>query len=52
MREIEGGGQFFSALHRLDDAGVGIIYVERVPGTGWGLAIMDRLRRASRKDSV
>lgn len=39
----------FSALHRLDEAGVQIIYAERVPGTGLGLAIMDRLQRASWK---
>ena len=36
----------FSCLHRLDKAGLDMIYVERVPEIGLGKAIMDRLRRA------
>ncbi|MCU0821540.1 MAG: L-threonylcarbamoyladenylate synthase [Spirochaetes bacterium] len=40
---------FFSSLHRLDSAGLDIIYAEAVPEKGLGRAIMDRLRRAARK---
>ncbi|KAA0007092.1 MAG: hypothetical protein FE042_04505, partial [Thermoplasmata archaeon] len=36
----------FSALHRLDHAGLDIIYAEPVPEIGLGRAIMDRLRKA------
>jgi len=39
----------FSALHKLDKAGKKIIYVEEVPSEGLGLAIMDRLKKASKK---
>lgn len=38
---------FFAALRRLDAAGVRCIYARSVPESGLGLAIMDRLRRAS-----
>lgn len=38
---------FFGALRRLDAAGVGRIYAQAVPESGLGMAIMDRLRRAS-----
>jgi L-threonylcarbamoyladenylate synthase len=38
---------FFSALRRLDAAGVGRIYARPVEEAGLGLAIMDRLRRAA-----
>jgi L-threonylcarbamoyladenylate synthase len=41
----------FSCLHRLDNADVDIIYVERVPEIGLGRAIMDRLRRAAGRKS-
>lgn len=37
----------FSALHRLDSASPDVIYAERVPENGLGIAVMDRLRRAS-----
>jgi L-threonylcarbamoyladenylate synthase len=39
--------EFFAALRRLDAAGVRCIYAQSVPESGLGLAIMDRLRRAS-----
>jgi L-threonylcarbamoyladenylate synthase len=39
--------EFFAALRRLDAAGVRLIYAQTVPESGLGLAIMDRLRRAS-----
>ncbi|MBU2219141.1 threonylcarbamoyl-AMP synthase [Patescibacteria group bacterium] len=44
----EAAANLFSALHRLDESGVKIIYAEPVPEFGLGQAIMDRLRRASR----
>lgn len=37
----------FSALHRLDSLNPERIYAEKVPEHGLGLAIMDRLRKAS-----
>ncbi|MEK6839420.1 MAG: L-threonylcarbamoyladenylate synthase [Nanoarchaeota archaeon] len=46
----EAAANLFSALHRLDDAGVKIIYAERIPAVGLGSAIMDRLQRASFKE--
>jgi L-threonylcarbamoyladenylate synthase len=39
----------FAALHRLDALGLDRIVADTVPETGVGLAIMDRLRRASGK---
>ena len=42
----ESAANLFAALHRLDDADVDVIYVEAVPETGLGRAIMDRLRKA------
>jgi len=44
---IEAAANLFSALHRLDDSGVSVIYAQAVTETGLGLAIMDRLRKAS-----
>ncbi len=44
---VEAAGNLFSALHRLDEANVDIIYAQGVPEVGLGLAIMDRLRKAS-----
>lgn len=38
---------FFAALRRLDAAGVSRIYARAVAESGLGMAIMDRLRRAS-----
>lgn len=43
----EAAANFFCALHKLENAGAKIIYAEKVPRQGLGLAIMDRLRRAS-----
>ncbi|MCG3118572.1 MAG: Threonylcarbamoyl-AMP synthase [bacterium] len=43
----EAAANLFSCLHRLDRAGLEVIYVERVPETGLGRAIMDRLRKAA-----
>lgn len=45
----EAAANFFSSLHRLDKAGLDIIYAEEVPKVGLGYAIMDRLRKAERK---
>lgn len=42
----EAACNFFSSLHRLDKAGLDIIYAEPVPEIGLGKAIMDRLRKA------
>jgi L-threonylcarbamoyladenylate synthase len=38
---------FFAALRRLDVSGVERIYAREVPESGLGMAIMDRLRRAT-----
>jgi L-threonylcarbamoyladenylate synthase len=39
--------EFFAALRRLDASGVRCIYARALPDSGLGMAIMDRLRRAS-----
>ena len=44
---IEAASNFFFCLHRLDSAGLDIIYAETVPEIGLGRAIMDRLRKAA-----
>lgn len=52
----DGGGlrqaacRLFAALSRLGRSGANRIYAERVPEEGLGLAIMDRLRRASHQE--
>jgi L-threonylcarbamoyladenylate synthase len=43
----EAAANLFAALHRLDNVGLDLIIAEAVPDTGLGLAINDRLRRAS-----
>lgn len=43
----EAACNLFSCLHKLDKAGLDIIYAEPVPEVGLGRAIMDRLRKAS-----
>ncbi len=43
----EAAANLFSALHRLDSMNLMVIYAEAVPEEGLGIAIMDRLRRAS-----
>ncbi|MGC8961947.1 MAG: Sua5 family C-terminal domain-containing protein, partial [Candidatus Bathyarchaeia archaeon] len=42
----EAAANLFSLLHELDEAGLDVIYVEPVPETGLGRAIMDRLLKA------
>jgi len=44
---VEAAARFFALLRKLDQAGLSAIVVEPVPEEGLGLAIMDRLRRAS-----
>jgi L-threonylcarbamoyladenylate synthase len=43
----EAAANFYGALRRLDNSKADIIYAIRLPEEGIGLAIMDRLRRAS-----
>ncbi len=42
----EAACNLFRSLHRLDSAGLDVIYAEAVPEVGLGRAIMDRLRKA------
>lgn len=44
---VEAAARFFALLRKLDGAGLSAIVAEPVPEKGLGLAIMDRLRRAS-----
>jgi L-threonylcarbamoyladenylate synthase len=44
----EAATRFFSCLHDLDRDDVEIIYAERIPGTGLGRAMMERLLKASK----
>ncbi len=44
---VEAAANLFAALHRLDAAPVERIYAEKIPGTGLGAAIQDRLTRAA-----
>jgi L-threonylcarbamoyladenylate synthase len=46
---IEAASNFFSLLHKLDSSNLDIIYAEPVPEEGLGIAIMDRLYKAERK---
>lgn len=43
----EGAARLFAAMRRLDDAGLALIVAERAPHEGLGVAINDRLTRAS-----
>jgi len=45
----EAAANLFSHMHRLDLLDIDKIYAERVPGSGLGVAIMDRLKKASMK---
>lgn len=45
----EAAANLFRHLRELDDLGLDLIVAERVPESGLGAAIMDRLRRASAK---
>jgi L-threonylcarbamoyladenylate synthase len=42
----EAAQRLFACLHRLDEAGLDVIYAEPLPEIGLGQAIMDRLRKA------
>lgn len=48
----EAAANLFACLHRLDKAGLDLIYAEPVPETGLGAAIMDRLRKAAAGSSA
>ncbi|HOP85329.1 MAG TPA: L-threonylcarbamoyladenylate synthase [Syntrophorhabdaceae bacterium] len=48
----EAASNFFSHLIELDQRDVEIIYAERVPEKGLGRAIMERLKKASKKYNV
>lgn len=43
----EAASRLFSAMRRLDEAGLDLIVAEKVPEVGLGMAIMDRLRKAA-----
>ena len=45
LREAAAG--LFAKLRRLDEAGLDVILAEKLPETGLGVAIMDRLRKAA-----
>jgi L-threonylcarbamoyladenylate synthase len=45
----EAAVNLFAALHRLDALGLDMIVADDVPETGLGVAIMDRLRRATER---
>jgi len=46
---VEAAARLFVALHTLDRADIDVIYAERVPETGVGAAVMDRIFKASAK---
>ncbi len=48
----EAAANLFAAMHRLDAMDIDLILTERVPDTGLGLAINDRLRRAAHRTAV
>lgn len=48
----EAAANLFACLHRLDRAGLDLLYAEPVPTTGLGRAIMNRLRKAAVKRSI
>lgn len=45
----EAATRLFSCLHQLDESSLDAIYVEPVPSHGLGMAIMNRLEKASRR---
>lgn len=47
----EAAANLFVCLHRLDSSGASVIFAEEVPEIGLGRAIMDRLRKAAKKNS-
>ncbi len=46
----EAAANLFGALRRLGQSGVSVIYAERVPDRGLGVAILDRLSRAAESE--
>jgi L-threonylcarbamoyladenylate synthase len=48
----EAAAALFASLRRLDEAGLDAIVAERVAEEGLGIAIMDRLRKASHRDPM
>ncbi len=48
----EAAANFFSSLIDLDHQDVDVIYAERVPESGIGKAIMERLRKAAKKGEI
>ncbi len=44
---VEAASNLFSALHKMENADVDFIIVEKMPETGIGIAIMDRLYKAA-----
>ncbi|MCX7678149.1 MAG: L-threonylcarbamoyladenylate synthase [Spirochaetes bacterium] len=47
----EAAANLFSCLHRLDSCGARMIVAETVPEIGLGRAIMDRIKKAAKKNS-
>ncbi len=47
---LEAAAALFDTLYRLDQEGIEYIHAERVPDIGLGVAINDRLYKASKKD--
>jgi len=45
----EAAANLFGALHRLEDSNVDFIFAESVPAVGIGVAIMDKLKKASHR---
>ncbi|HOO71081.1 MAG TPA: L-threonylcarbamoyladenylate synthase [Spirochaetota bacterium] len=45
----QAAANLFSVLHRLDGMNLTVIYAEEVPCSGLGIAIMDRLTKASKR---
>ena len=48
----EAAVNLFAAIRRLDALNLDVILAESVPEVGLGRAIMDRLRRASRRENI
>jgi L-threonylcarbamoyladenylate synthase len=48
----EAAANLFARLRRLDEAGLDAIVAERIAEEGLGIAIMDRLRKASHRDPL
>ncbi|GAB4169689.1 MAG: L-threonylcarbamoyladenylate synthase [Calditrichia bacterium] len=46
---VEAAANLFESLHRLDELNLDLILAEKIPETGLGQAIMDRLRKAAHK---